>query len=201
MTVTTVSKLKASLSEFLRRVKAGEEVLVTERGRVVARLSPPASSPALPESLREMERQGLVRLGTGKLPRRFWRMPRPKDPKGARDEGAPGGARGGAVKFWDSSAVISLCVSEPTSAAMRALLKDDPSIVAWWSTRTKCVSALLRRLRDGSLNTAGVAQARAVLRVLADCGGNPPGSEIVFFDARLREAALREGFDVLPHST
>jgi len=82
MTVTTVSKLKASLSEVLRRVKAGEEVLVTERGRVIARLSPPASSPALPESLREMERQGLVKLGTGKLPRNFWSMPRPKDPKG-----------------------------------------------------------------------------------------------------------------------
>ncbi len=82
MTVTTVSKLKASLSEFLRRVKAGEEVLVTERGRVIARLSPPVSSPELPESLRELELQGLVKLGTGKLPRDFWHMPRPKDPKG-----------------------------------------------------------------------------------------------------------------------
>ena len=82
MTVTTVSKLRASLSEFLGRVKAGEEVLITERGRVIARLSPPASSPPLAESLREMERQSLVKLGTGKLPKGFWRMPRPKDPKG-----------------------------------------------------------------------------------------------------------------------
>ena len=82
MTVTTVSKLKASLSEFLRRVKAGEEVLITERGRVIARLSPPAFSPALPESIREMERNGLLKIGTGKLPKDFWRMPRPKDPKG-----------------------------------------------------------------------------------------------------------------------
>ena len=82
MTVTTVSKLRASLSEFLRRVKAGEEVLVTERGRVIARLSPPASPLALPESLRELERQGLVKLGTGRLPKSFWSMPRPKDPKG-----------------------------------------------------------------------------------------------------------------------
>ena len=82
MTVTTVSKLKASLSEYLRRVKAGEEVLVTERGRVIARLIAPASHGALPESLREMERRGLVKLGTGKLPKGFWRMPRPRDPKG-----------------------------------------------------------------------------------------------------------------------
>jgi prevent-host-death family protein len=83
MTVTTVSKLKASLSEFIRRVKAGEEVLVTEHGRVVARLAPPVSGAGLGESLRDMERRGLVRLGTGKLPRDFWRMPRPKDPRGA----------------------------------------------------------------------------------------------------------------------
>ena len=82
MTVASVSKLRASLSEFLRRVKAGEEVLVTERGRIIARLSPAASSPSLTGSLREMERQGLVKVGTGKLPKNFWRMPRPKDPKG-----------------------------------------------------------------------------------------------------------------------
>ncbi len=82
MAVTSVTKLKASLSEFLRRVKAGEEVLVTERGRVIARLGPPASTVSLTEALREMERQGLVKLGTGKLPKNFWRMPRPKDPNG-----------------------------------------------------------------------------------------------------------------------
>ncbi|TMG49460.1 MAG: type II toxin-antitoxin system prevent-host-death family antitoxin [Chloroflexi bacterium] len=82
MTVTTVSKLRASLSDFLRRVKAGEEILITERGRVVARLIPPAFSPALPDSIREMERNGLVKIGTGKLPKDFWRMRRPKDPTG-----------------------------------------------------------------------------------------------------------------------
>jgi len=82
MTVASVSKLKASLSDCLRRVKSGEEVLGTERGRVIARLGPPASSASLTESLREMERQGLVKIGTGKLPKNFWRMPRPKDPKG-----------------------------------------------------------------------------------------------------------------------
>jgi hypothetical protein len=28
-----------------------------------------------------MEKQGLIRLGSGKLPKDFWRMPRPDDPK------------------------------------------------------------------------------------------------------------------------
>lgn len=83
MKTATVSKLKASLSEYLRRVKAGEEVLVTERGRPIAKLAPVGSSHALPKHLVEMEKQGLVRLGSGKLPKGFWGLPRPKDPKGS----------------------------------------------------------------------------------------------------------------------
>jgi prevent-host-death family protein len=55
MKTATVSKLKASLSEYLRRVKAGEEVLVTERGRPIAKLSPAPSSQTLPQHLIEME--------------------------------------------------------------------------------------------------------------------------------------------------
>jgi prevent-host-death family protein len=79
---TTVSKLKASLSEYLRLVKAGEEVLVTERGRPVAKLTPAVSSDMLPDQLLEMEKQGFIKIGSGKLPKGFWDLPRPKDPKG-----------------------------------------------------------------------------------------------------------------------
>ncbi|MGH7793748.1 MAG: type II toxin-antitoxin system Phd/YefM family antitoxin [Candidatus Binatia bacterium] len=82
MKTATVSKLKASLSEYLRQVKAGEEVLVTERGRPIAKLTPAAVSAILPQDLAELEKQGIVRIGTGKLPKNFWSLPRPKDPKG-----------------------------------------------------------------------------------------------------------------------
>ena len=82
MKTTTVSKLKASLSEYLRSVKAGEEVLVTERGRPIAELTPAANSDMLPDQLVEMEKQGLIKIGSGKLPKNFWDLPRPKDPKG-----------------------------------------------------------------------------------------------------------------------
>ena len=82
MKTTTVSKLKASLSEYLRSVKAGEEVLVTERGRPIAKLTPAANSDMLPDQLSEMEKQGLIKIGSGKLPKGFWALPRPKDPKG-----------------------------------------------------------------------------------------------------------------------
>lgn len=82
MKTTTVSKLKASLSKYLRSVKAGEEVLVTERGRPIAKLTPADSSQMLPDDLIEMEKQGLIKLGSGKLPKSFWELPRPNDPKG-----------------------------------------------------------------------------------------------------------------------
>ena len=82
MKTTTVSKLKASLSEYLRSVKAGEEVLVTERGRPIAKLTPAAGSDVLADHLIEMEKHGLIKLGSGKLPKGFWELPRPKDPKG-----------------------------------------------------------------------------------------------------------------------
>lgn len=82
MRTATVSKLKASLSAYLRHVKAGEEVLVTERGRPIAKLAPAASADLLPEHLVAMEKQGLIKRGSGNLPKDFWELPRPKDPKG-----------------------------------------------------------------------------------------------------------------------
>lgn len=82
MKTAPVAKLKASLSEYLRRVKAGEEVIVTERGKPIARLSSLERAAALPQHLVAMERQGRIKLGSGRLPRNFWKLPRPKDPKG-----------------------------------------------------------------------------------------------------------------------
>lgn len=76
---TTVSELKAHLSRFLRRVKAGEEVLVTERNVAVARIVPVAPAAPERERLRELERQGLVKIGSGRLPRNFWSLPRGRD--------------------------------------------------------------------------------------------------------------------------
>ena len=80
-----VAQLKARLSEYLSRVKAGEEVLVTDRGRPVARLVPVGAG-YVPDNetelarLRAMEREGLVRLGSGKLPEGFFKKERWADP-------------------------------------------------------------------------------------------------------------------------
>jgi hypothetical protein len=56
MKSAAISELKATLSEILARVKAGEATLA---------------------------KNGLVRLGSGKLPRGFWKLPRPEDKHGA----------------------------------------------------------------------------------------------------------------------
>ena len=84
MRSASVSKLKASLSEHLARVKAGEEVIVTERGKPIAKIVPFGRDQSeFPAHLLEMARAGLIRLGSGKLPKGFWKMPRPAVPDGA----------------------------------------------------------------------------------------------------------------------
>ena len=50
------------------------------------------------------------------------------------------------MRFWDSSAVIPLCVVEPRSANARDLPEGDPAVAVWWATRTECLSALTRRI-------------------------------------------------------
>ena len=40
MQTAAVSELKASLSEYLGKVKAGEDIMITERGRPIARIVP-----------------------------------------------------------------------------------------------------------------------------------------------------------------
>src|SRR2546428_14022858 len=83
MKSAAVTKLKAMLSEYLARVKAGEEVIVTERGRPIAKIVPLARDGSPDSShLLELARAGMVRLGSGRLPEGFWKMPRPKDKRG-----------------------------------------------------------------------------------------------------------------------
>jgi antitoxin (DNA-binding transcriptional repressor) of toxin-antitoxin stability system len=62
-----IRELKDRLSEYLRRVRAGETVLVTDRGEVVAQFSPPGAALAgssQPSALIALARRGLATLGT-----------------------------------------------------------------------------------------------------------------------------------------
>jgi prevent-host-death family protein len=80
MVVVGVAQLKAKLSEYLARVRAGEDVLITEHGRPVARIVPAESDD---ERLAELERQGVLRRGKGAIPDDFFDLPRPADPEGS----------------------------------------------------------------------------------------------------------------------
>jgi prevent-host-death family protein len=68
MKTVSISILKASLSEYLEAVRRGEEVIVTDRGRPVARLLPVPSSNGRWERL---IREGILspprKARTGKL--------------------------------------------------------------------------------------------------------------------------------------
>jgi hypothetical protein len=59
-----------------------------------------------------MEKQGLVKVGAGKLPKDFWTLPPAKGFERVGPEITIAGKRGRAVIFWDSSAIVTLCVNE-----------------------------------------------------------------------------------------
>jgi predicted nucleic acid-binding protein len=140
------------------------------------------------------------------------------------------------VRFWDSSAVVPLCVEEPATASLHALLKEDEAMVAWWASPIECASACARLRRDGALSEEqelnvrqrvdALAGAwteiepsedarRGALRLLAlhplrasDAlqlaaaltwtDRRPDRASFVCLDRRLRQAARKEGFAVLP---
>ena len=52
------------------------------------------------------------------------------------------------MKFWDSSAVIPLLVTESTTPAVRDILAKDRHMHVWWATDVECVSALARLERE-----------------------------------------------------
>lgn len=83
MKTAPISELKARLSEYLNQVKSGAEVLITDRGKPVARIVPVSGKKRPRQALAKIERAGLLKLGTGKLPSDFWTMPRGKDPQGS----------------------------------------------------------------------------------------------------------------------
>jgi prevent-host-death family protein len=78
----SISELKARLSAYLDIVRRGGEVLVTDRGRPIARLAP-VEGARRAESRRDLlVRSGQLRPPTTKLPRDFWTSRRPLDPEG-----------------------------------------------------------------------------------------------------------------------
>lgn len=70
------------------------------------------------------------------------------------------------MKYWDSSAIVALLVSEPATRFLRDLYKRDAVMLAWWSTDIECVSALARLEREGNLDTRAISAALKRLQAL-----------------------------------
>jgi predicted nucleic acid-binding protein len=143
------------------------------------------------------------------------------------------------VRFWDASAVVPLIVAEPETGRAKRLANEDPAIVAWWATRTDCMSALARLRRDEKITPEDEVRTKALLLRLSGgwteiapgkrvrdraerllsvhplraadafqlaaallwAYGKTTGRKFVSFDDRLRRAAAREGFEVVPRAT
>ncbi len=140
------------------------------------------------------------------------------------------------MKFWDSSAIIPLCLKEPASDMVKTLAEEDGDLVVWWTTRVECIPAMARRRRERVLATHAERQAREALNALAGEWSEiqptellrvraerllmvhslraadalqlaaaliwteeaTSGAEFVCLDQNMREAAMKEGFTVLP---
>ena len=67
METAAVAELKSHLSHYLRQVKGGREVVVTERGRPIARLVPIAFADDRSASREDLVATGLLKPGRSRL--------------------------------------------------------------------------------------------------------------------------------------
>ena len=75
-----VAELKANLSQYLDRVKRGEEVVITDRGAPIARLVPLAGQVEEGARIERLVRAGVLLPGRGGFPPELLTPP-PGDPE------------------------------------------------------------------------------------------------------------------------
>lgn len=81
MKTVGVRELKNRLSDYIRQVRAGDTVLVTDRGHVVAELAPPghgAADTSVPVGLQALAKRGLVVIGAPTEKALYPEVPRPR---------------------------------------------------------------------------------------------------------------------------
>jgi prevent-host-death family protein len=83
MKQVSIADLKARLSEYIAFAKSGEEVVITDRGRPVARIAPLKGGVARDAHLDQLVRSGAVRVPERRLPRDFSRSGLVPDRTGA----------------------------------------------------------------------------------------------------------------------
>jgi predicted nucleic acid-binding protein len=72
------------------------------------------------------------------------------------------------MRYWDSSAVVKLCLAEDRTDVADALAAEDPVFAVWWATPVECASAIALRRREGSLSPAHELAAVEALDRIAE---------------------------------
>lgn len=80
--------------------------------------------------------------------------------------------------FWDTSALVPLCVRQSTTPRALALYKSCEAVV-WWTTPVEIASALARLVRMKQLNSSDWAKAGQLATVIADAWSVIQPSEAV----------------------
>ena len=88
MRTTTLTDAKNKLSSLIDQVRAGETVMILDRGRPVARIEPVGTYPDPSGRLARLERAGIVRIGSAPPPVDMLRRPAPSVAPGASAVGA-----------------------------------------------------------------------------------------------------------------
>jgi prevent-host-death family protein len=78
MIKATISELKNQLSAYLKKVRAGETVLIYDRNEPIARLEAIEAASVPDEHLNRLERAGVIRRGSGSFPPEIFRAPGPQ---------------------------------------------------------------------------------------------------------------------------
>lgn len=78
MKSVNIAELKNHLSLYLKEVKAGEEILVRDRDRPVARIVPLTHALDQDDELLVLAARGKIRLGEGVIDDSFWELPAPR---------------------------------------------------------------------------------------------------------------------------
>jgi uncharacterized protein len=89
------------------------------------------------------------------------------------------------VRFWDSSALLSLLAGQPGSLNVMPLMDDDPGVVVWWGTSVELVSGICRLRCEALIDDTDLAKLLSkVEKVTLEADQVEPTEEV-------RQAAIR----------
>ncbi len=140
--VVGARELKVRLGTYLRRVRQGHLLIVTDRGHPVAELRPIGGEAGAESVLAELEATGVItRLSRKRLPR-FRLIESRGDP--LVDRGHRRSRRPVLMRYFDASALAKRYVREKGSVKVRRLLSSHLPATSRYSA-LEIASALARR--------------------------------------------------------